>query len=153
MIICTRRLEFDSAHRVMNHESKCKMLHGHRYVVEASFTAKELDSLGRIVDFGLIREILGSWIDKNLDHTTILWDKDRELGEKISNITGQKIYYMKYNPTAENIAKHLLEDICPTLFSSYPIECVNIKVYETPNCFAQISSKNNGFQSDSPVDE
>lgn len=153
MIICTRRLEFDSAHRVMNHESKCKMLHGHRYVVEASFTAKELDSVGRIVDFGLIREILGSWINENLDHNTILWDKDRELGENISNITDQKIYYMKCNPTSENIAKHLFEDICPVLFSSYPIECINIKVYETPNCYSQVNSKNPDIQSKLRDDE
>ena len=34
MITCTRRIEFDAAHRILNHESKCKMLHGHRYVVE-----------------------------------------------------------------------------------------------------------------------
>ena len=75
MMICTRKLEFDSAHRVMEHESKCKMLHGHRYVVEASFAAKELDEIGRIIDFGLIREILGKWIDDNLDHNAILWLK------------------------------------------------------------------------------
>lgn len=140
MIICTRRLEFDSAHRVMEHESKCKMLHGHRYVVEASFGAVELDAIGRVIDFGVIREVLGKWIDDNLDHNTILFEKDQNLGENIAKITGQKIYYMKSNPTAENIAKHLLEDICPQLFANHNIKCVGIKVYETPNCSAQIGS-------------
>jgi 6-pyruvoyltetrahydropterin/6-carboxytetrahydropterin synthase len=140
MIICTRKLEFDSAHRVMEHESKCKMLHGHRYVVEASFGAVELDAIGRVIDFGVIREVLGKWIDDNLDHNTILFEKDQNLGENIAKITGQKIYYMKSNPTAENIAKHLLEDICPQLFANHNIKCVGIKVYETPNCSAQIGS-------------
>ena len=65
MITCTRRIEFDAAHRILNHESKCKMLHGHRYVLEAEFTAKKLDKLGRIIDFGVIREVLGTWIDDN----------------------------------------------------------------------------------------
>ena len=65
-------------------------------------------------------------------------EKDKNLGENISKITGQKIYYMAENPTAENIAKHLLQDICPQLFVNYPIKCVGIKVYETPNCSAQI---------------
>jgi 6-pyruvoyltetrahydropterin/6-carboxytetrahydropterin synthase len=142
MIICTRRLEFDSAHRVMNHESKCKMLHGHRYVVEASFTAKDLDNLGRIVDFGVIREVLGKWLDDNFDHNTILWDQDKILGENIAQITRQKIYYLPYNPTAENIAKYLFENICPNLFSNYPIKCYQIKVFETPNCSAQINLDN-----------
>ena len=95
MITSTRRIEFDAAHRVMNHESKCKMLHGHRYVVEASFTANELDKLGRIIDFGAIKDVLGKWIDDNLDHNVILNKKDQELGEKIISITGQKIYYIK----------------------------------------------------------
>jgi 6-pyruvoyltetrahydropterin/6-carboxytetrahydropterin synthase len=124
----------------MEHESKCKLLHGHRYVVEASFGAVELDEIGRVIDFGVIREVLGKWIDDNFDHTTILFEKDRNLGENIAKITGQKIYYMKSNPTAENIAKHLLEDICPQLFASHNIKCVGIKVYETPNCSAQIGS-------------
>jgi 6-pyruvoyltetrahydropterin/6-carboxytetrahydropterin synthase len=124
----------------MEHESKCKMLHGHRYVVEASFGAVELDAIGRVIDFGVIREVLGKWIDDNLDHNTILFEKDQNLGENIAKITGQKIYYMKSNPTAENIAKHLLEDICPQLFASHNIKCVGIKVYETPNCSAQIGS-------------
>ena len=140
MMICTRKLEFDSAHRVMEHESKCKMLHGHRYVVEASFGAKELDEIGRIIDFGLIREILGKWIDDNLDHNTILCEKDKDLGENITKITGQKIYYMAENPTAENISKHLFEDICPQLFANYPVKCVGIRVHETPNCSAQIGT-------------
>ena len=34
-ITCTRRIEFDAAHRVMGHEGKCKHLHGHRYALEA----------------------------------------------------------------------------------------------------------------------
>ena len=46
---------------------------------------------------------------------------------------------MAENPTAENIAKHLLKDICPQLFANYAIKCVGIKVYETPNCSAQIN--------------
>ncbi len=134
MITCTRRLEFDAAHRILKHESKCKMLHGHRYALEASFMAKELDDLGRVIDFGKIRELLGAWIDDNFDHNTILSIHDKELGENIAKTTGQKIYYMDENPTAENIAKHILEKICPEIFAKENVKCVAIKLYETPNC-------------------
>jgi 6-pyruvoyltetrahydropterin/6-carboxytetrahydropterin synthase len=134
MITCTRRLEFDAAHRILNHESKCKNLHGHRYVLEATFVAKELDNLGRVIDFGVIREILGSWIDNNLDHNTILCVKDEKLGQNISAETGQKIYYLDANPTAENIANHILKEICPKLFANKDVKCVSIKLFETPNC-------------------
>jgi 6-pyruvoyltetrahydropterin/6-carboxytetrahydropterin synthase len=138
MIICTRKIEFDAAHRIMNHESKCKMLHGHRYVLEASFEAPELDSLGRVIDFGVIKEVLGKWVDDKLDHNTILFSKDKELGDKIESVTTQEIYYMDQNPTAENIAKHILEDICPTLFAKHDVICTKVKLYETPNCSVEV---------------
>jgi len=139
MITCTRKLEFDAAHRIIDHESKCKMLHGHRYVIEVTFEAKELDNLGRIIDFGDVKEIFGSWVDENLDHNTILNIKDKKLGENIANTTGQKIYYLEENPTAENIAKHLFNDIAPKLFKDFAAKIVQIKIYETPNCSAQIN--------------
>ena len=113
MITCTRRLEFDAAHRVMQHESKCRHLHGHRYVVEASFAAESLDGLGRIIDFGEVRRVLGDWIDMHWDHATILFEKDKALGEAIAAETGQAIFYLPANPTAENMAQHLLETVCP----------------------------------------
>lgn len=133
-IICTRRIEFDAAHRVLEHESKCKNLHGHRYAIEASFQGENLDKLGRVVDFGVIRELLGAWVDANWDHTTILFEKDNDLGEAISNITSQKIFYLPSNPTAENMAAYLLEEICPKLFSNMEVRCVSIRLHETPNC-------------------
>ena len=138
MITCTRKFHFDSAHRVMQHENKCKLLHGHRYVVEATFTAKNLDNLGRIIDFSVIKDLLGSWLDNNFDHNTILHQDDSQLGEQIAKITGQKIYYLPCNPTAENIAWYLHTKICPMLFDACNISCVGITVFETPNCFAQI---------------
>ena len=30
----TRRLEFDAGHRIPNHQSQCRHLHGHRYALE-----------------------------------------------------------------------------------------------------------------------
>lgn len=138
MITCTRRIEFDAAHRIINHESKCKMLHGHRYALEATFTANELDNLGRVIDFGVIRQVLGTWIDDNLDHNTILSIADKKLGNNIAAETGQKIYYIKENPTAENIANYIFTEICPKLFADKSVKCVAIKLYETPNCYTVV---------------
>lgn len=137
-ISCTRRIEFDTAHRVMLHEGKCKHLHGHRYALEATFAAEGLDALGRVVDFSVIKEKLGAWIDTNWDHTTVLWERDRELGEAIAEKTGQAIFYMSENPTAENMAAYLFETICPQLFGGMNIRCTHIKLYETPNCSASV---------------
>lgn len=139
-ITCTRRMEFDAAHRVTGHEGKCRNLHGHRYALEATFAAKKLDKLGRVVDFAVIKEKLGGWIDTNWDHTTILFDKDKALGNAITDVTGQKIFYMTSNPTAENMVEYLMHTVCPKLFGKLPIECVKLRLYETPNCYAEVTA-------------
>ncbi len=136
-ISCTRKLEFDAAHRVMLHESKCRHVHGHRYVVEASFEAKKgLDALGRVIDFGVVKEKLGAWIDAQWDHATILNIKDKKLGDAIAAQTEQVVYYMDENPTAETMATYLLQVVCPRLFAEEEVVCTHIRLYETPNCFA-----------------
>lgn len=137
-ITCTRRLEFDTAHRVVGHEGKCKLLHGHRYTVEATFTAVELDKVGRIVDFAVIKEKLGEWLDNNWDHNTVLWKKDKELGEEIDLIIGQKVFYLPYNPTVEHMAYYLLHKVCTPMFKDDNLKCTVLRLYETPNCYAEV---------------
>ncbi len=139
-IQCGRRIEFDAAHRVMQHEGKCKHLHGHRYGLEASFAASGLDALGRVVDFAVIKEKLGGWINDNWDHATILFDQDKALGSAIESHTGQKIFYLASNPTAENMAEYIIKEVCPALFKDDGITCTHIRLYETPNCYVDVTT-------------
>ena len=67
----TRRLQFCAGHRVHDHESECRNLHGHNYVVfltAASTSDDPLDKLGRVIDFGVLKEKFGAWIDEWWDH-------------------------------------------------------------------------------------
>lgn len=139
-MICTRRIEFDAGHRVIGHQNKCKYLHGHRYVLEISFESKTLDDLGMVIDFGVVKEIMKTWIDENFDHNVILSKEDKKLGEKIEKITNQKIYYINSNPTAENILKYLSDEIIPELFKDYKINFSRLKLYETPNCSVELNA-------------
>lgn len=138
MIKCTRRIEFDAGHRIIGHQNKCQFLHGHRYILEVTAAAKNTNKLGMIVDFGEIKLFAKKWIDDNFDHSLILHQDDKEIGEKIASWTGQKIYYMQNNPTAENIALHLKNDIFPKLFVSQSFFIISLKLFETPNCFVEI---------------
>lgn len=134
---CTRRLEFDAAHRVMNHESKCKNLHGHRYVVELTCAAAMLDGLGRVVDFGVMKSIVGAWIDEHLDHGAILYVEDRELIELCVK-QGWKVFQVSANPTAENLAAWIY-DQAVILFAVHDagLAVEKVVVRETPNCWAE----------------
>jgi len=133
---CTRRLEFDAAHRITRHGSKCRNLHGHRYVVELTARATELDGLGMVIDFGVLKAVVGAWIDEALDHGAILNQADDDL-IALTRANGWKLYVVPFEPTAENLA-HLIRDEAARLLADadYLVEVVHVRVYETPNCWA-----------------
>lgn len=138
MIKCTSRIEFDAGHRIIGHQNKCQYLHGHRYVLEITIAARDTDELGMVADFGLIKDLAKGWVDENFDHSLILHQNDKEIGQKIESHTGQKVYYLQNNPTAENIALHLKNMIFSKLFESQKFFITNIKLFETPNCFVEV---------------
>jgi len=135
---CTRILEFDAGHRVHNHETKCATLHGHRYKVEVTAQAVNLDSLGRVIDFSVLKDKIGGWIDKHWDHTTILFADDKVTIEALSMCPRAKeTWIAQWNPTAENMAYFLLHAVCPRELAGTGVQATKIRVWETPNCFAE----------------
>ena len=145
MITCTRKLRFCAGHRVHGHESKCAHLHGHDYGVEvtAIVTAskhggRSLDDLGRVVDFSVLKERIGTWLDDTWDHRLLLWDQDPTFEGMMSLAEEEDkgIVRVPFNPTAENIATHIGSELCPKLLDGTGVEVVRAVVHETPNCFA-----------------
>lgn len=139
---CTRKFSFDAAHRVLRHESKCRSLHGHTYIVEVTCSAKQLDHCQRVIDFSVIKSLVGAWIDDRLDHTTLINSEDEELlefCESQSTISKHKLPYLfKGEPTAENIALHILERAQLLMDTNqHAITVEKVVVHETPNCRAE----------------
>ena len=138
-IRCDRRLEWDSAHRVTRHESKCRTLHGHRYVAIVECEAEELDDASRVVDFGVMKEKVGAWIDRNWDHTTLCapWDTKliRFCKDEVKASGARAPYVMDAEPTAETIAATLL-GVAQHMLEGSGVRVVKIRVFETPNCSA-----------------
>jgi 6-pyruvoyltetrahydropterin/6-carboxytetrahydropterin synthase len=110
-VSCTRKIQFCAGHRVMNHESKCAHLHGHNYEVHITAEAPALDGVGRVVDFSVLKQVVGGWIENNWDHGFLLFQEDREAIAAVSGFLEgkQRLYLMPVNPTAENIATFILE--------------------------------------------
>lgn len=134
-ITCTRRIQFCAGHRVYNHESKCRNLHGHNYV--AFFKAHApLDSLGRVIDFSVLKERIGGWLDTHWDHGFLLWEEDVDALAAVTAIPGQKLFQMPWNPTAENMARYLLTVVCPQVLADTGVEVTDVRVWETENCYA-----------------
>jgi len=141
MTTCTRRIEWDAAHRVMRHESKCATLHGHRYAAEITCQG-DLDSVGRVVDFGEIKRLVGAWVDEVWDHTTIYNSLDTKLEAFLLDEVKQgkrEPYAMEGEPTAENIAAALLEVANLLLANERTgLRVIKVRVWETPNCYAEV---------------
>lgn len=132
MYVIERELQFDAAHRVLGHEGKCAHLHGHRYRVIFVLASQDLDKVGRVVDFGFLKERWGEKIDKEYDHGVILSEDDVLCNVLPIHDRGMKLAKIQCPATAEGIAKHLFY----TFSSDVPkgVELRQVKVYETPNC-------------------
>jgi 6-pyruvoyltetrahydropterin/6-carboxytetrahydropterin synthase len=133
MVTCTRLIAFDAGHRVWGHEGKCANLHGHRYTVEVTARG-ELDSIGRVIDFSVLKERLGGWVERNWDHGVILHQGDPLVTR--DEIFG-KLAHIPYNPTAENMAHFLLHEVAPEQLEGTGVVVVKVRVWETPNCYAE----------------
>jgi 6-pyruvoyltetrahydropterin/6-carboxytetrahydropterin synthase len=79
MNIISKTIEFDSAHRVPLHESKCRNLHGHRYSMTVYLSGDLFESGPQsqmVFDYGFLKEIMMQNIDAFCDHALILSLKD-----------------------------------------------------------------------------
>lgn len=133
-ITITRRLEFDAGHTVTRHESKCAHLHGHRYVAEIACSSFELDKIGRVIDFGEVKRLVGTWIDENWDHKFLIFAEDPRRAS-LELIDKGSIVVVPYNPTAENMSKDL-HNTAFRLLQGLDIDVDRLRLYETPNGWA-----------------
>lgn len=137
---CVRRYQFCAGHRVHLHESKCATPHGHNYVVYFHATAPRLDDIGRVIDFSVLKEKLGGWIDKNWDHNFIVYEKDEEMIKALTIAPRKKEpFILAMNPTAENMADFLLKEVCPEQLKGTDVSVNKVVLWETENCFVEAS--------------
>lgn len=129
MFRVTRQIDFCYGHRLLNYDGKCKFLHGHNGRAEIAIEAETLDQRGMVLDFSDIKRVVSAWIDAQLDHRMLL-HKDDPLVPLLTK-TGEPLFLMDANPTAENIARLIYEF---TASRGFPV--VEVRLWETPNCFA-----------------
>ena len=98
-----KRLEISAAHRLsLEYDSKCSNLHGHNWIVTVYLRSETLNQNGMIMDFTEIKRR----IQDKLDH-------------KVINDV------VDFNPTAENMAKFICDELAPY--------CYRVEVEESEN--------------------
>src|SRR5258708_10824036 len=86
---------FSSAHQLRGYKGKCENLHGHNYKIEIFAKGSELNNIGLLVDFVDLKEAADD-IVRYLDHR---------------NINELPPFDTELNPSAENLARFILEKI------------------------------------------
>jgi len=139
-----RRIRFNAGHRLLGHEGKCANFHGHNYTADffvqpIGEDATHVDDIGRVIDFAELKALLKGWIDEHWDHGFVLSRDDENGIAAIRKVQPTKYFLLPDNPTAENMARYLLEVVCPELLSDYGVEAVRVQLWETEETCAIVT--------------
>jgi len=144
-VTAERYHDISTGHRVVGHENKCRHLHGHNYRIHFVCEAAQLDSVGRVIDFGVIKEKLCMWVENHWDHKFLAWAHDpvmilaseRMVQEGVKeDLFNGSLVFVPFNPTAENMAQHLVEVIGPLQLAGTGVTLVSVRIEETAKCSA-----------------
>ncbi len=142
----TRRLEFDAGHRIPDHESQCRHLHGHRYAVEITLCGEVIQRPGSpvdgmVMDFGKVKALAKKHLVDVWDHGFLVYRGDSQLISFLNALPDHKTVVLESVPTAENLATAAFRILDPIYRDSYGnhLRLERVRIYETPNCWADAS--------------
>lgn len=129
-----------AGHRVYGHESKCAHFHGHNYRVHFTVEAAALDTVGRVIDFSGIKQYLCQWLEDNWDHKMLLWEHDPD-AMLMQIMDPEGVVLVPFNPTAENMARYLVETVGPEQLHETGVVLVRVTIDETAKCSASFTKE------------
>ena len=106
-------------------------------MAEFFVTGDQVDAVGRVMDFAELKLRTKTWIDENWDHSFLVYDRDQNAIEALERVQPRRLFRMPYNPTAENMAKYLLEVVCPELLVGTGARAQRVRIWETDESFAE----------------
>lgn len=104
--------KFSAAHYLTNYDGPCARLHGHTWKVEVWLTGPVNPATGMVVDFKSVKDIIDV-----LDHHCL---------NDLFNL-----------PTAENVVTYL----CQKFVGLLGIDTVRVRLWESENSYAEVSSE------------
>lgn len=122
MFELTVKSHFDAAHQLRNYSGKCASIHGHTWHVEVIIEGNNLDNIGMLIDFSLLKKMIKEEIAR-FDHSFI---------NELEGFDEKGV-----NPTAENLAAYIFKELGKKLSDfKADIRLKKIKVWESPNACA-----------------
>ena len=148
MITITRKLEFDAGHRIPDHKSQCRNLHGHRYTLEVTLVGAVIEEEGSsdngmIMDFSDVKALAKEHLVDVWDHAFLAYEKETVVLEFLDSIPGHKTVIIDRIPTVENLAQTAFNILKAAYQDRYGtgLRLQKLVLHETPNCWAEITAE------------
>jgi 6-pyruvoyltetrahydropterin/6-carboxytetrahydropterin synthase len=91
-----------------------------------------------VLDFSAIKSRLCDWLERNWDHRFLLWESDPWF-DALAYLDPVGTVSVPFNPTAENMARFLVEHVAPEVLNGTGVELITCVVEETRKCSASYS--------------
>ena len=145
MLTITRKLEFDAGHRIPDHKSQCRNLHGHRYTLEITLTGQVITAEGNsdngmIMDFSDVKAIAKEHLVDVWDHAFLVYENDHAVKAFLASLPDHKTVVIDRIPTVENLAAVAFGILKAAFKDRYGtgLHLHKLVLHETPNCWAEI---------------
>ena len=145
MITVTRALHFDAGHRIPDHKSQCRNMHGHRYTLEITLSGpvSMVDGApdrGMVLDFSDVKAIAKELIVDVWDHAFLVYSGDTVVRTFLDSMADHKTVVLDRIPTAENLVQIAFDTLACAYLAQYGdrLKLTHARLYETPNCWADV---------------
>ena len=132
-----KEFRWEMGHRLPEHFSQCKNIHGHSYKMLVEFDG-ELNKDEMIIDYYDVEKIINPIVEK-LDHSFMVNNNDKVVLEFLEKMNSKKVV-VDFQSTAENICLYLLNKIEKASLPENVNE-IKVRVYETSQDYAEESLK------------
>ena len=134
MTTVTKRVKFDAAHILTNHEGLCKNLHGHTYMVDIAVRTSLSNPDDMVIDFKDLKRIATEKIVDRFDHAFIYntgSEGEREIAAVVEK-HGMRTVALPFRSTAENLAQYFYGQMKGAVEGLH-----SVKVWETADSAAE----------------
>lgn len=136
----TKKFTFDMAHALYGYDGPCKNIHGHTYTLSVTLIGKVInDNLnpknGMVIDFTDFKKVVKDNVIDVFDHSLVLNLNSPHAQLNDLNNNFEKINYVPYQPSCENLIIDFLDRIKFKLPDNVIVK--NLKLEETPTSFAE----------------
>lgn len=147
VIRLTKEFSFEMSHVLEGYDGLCSQIHGHSYRLFVTVKGVPSDNpedpkLGMVMDFGILKQIVGELIIGRYDHAMLI----RETHDNAAFIETLRERYPRviptsHQPTCENLISYFASIIAPALPPEVRLH--SLRLHETATSFAEWFAEDN----------